>query len=105
MRTKYYYTILLAVLCGVSLPLASDIEPRQPAPPAEVAQQDKAQITDGTGSRLRCWQYGELLFEASALSTTEPTSVPGAIEFKREETGKGKLQLVNVGTATCLYEE
>ena len=62
-------------------------------------------------SNLRCWQYGELLFEETHLSEKKLSSAENMLVFESDtrpgyQNGNDrKLFLINAGSATCLYEK
>lgn len=100
-------TVLVAALIalyGVTLPAAADIKPNEEAASRAAAQANKNQSVNDT-SKLRCWQYGELLFEESGISNKTLSKDFGSIAFTRGGDKQGQLLLVDFGTATCLYEE
>lgn len=92
----------LVAALGVSMSLQADIKPNQAA--MTTAAKDGNDSTADT-STLRCWQYGELLFEEAGIANSTLQKESGVIEFKRKRNSQGKLQLLDFGTATCLYEE
>lgn len=57
-------------------------------------------------SSLRCWQYGELLFEETHLAASSLSSNNNVITFENEnDASERQLYLINTGSATCLYEK
>lgn len=60
-------------------------------------------------SNLRCWQYGELLFEETHLSDRKLSSQNSVLVFeddgKSGEANDRELYLIDTGSATCLYEK
>ena len=105
MRNKFVFISTLIACFGISLPLASDIEPRPVVAPTKAAVAADTETRSSDDSRLRCWQYGELLFEELKIAEKTLSQVPGTIAFERDGSRQARLHLVKMGTATCLYEE
>lgn len=56
-------------------------------------------------SNLRCWQYGELLFEETHLNE-RTLNAKGMMVFEDNGSGQDReIYLINAGSATCLYEK
>ena len=68
----------------------------------------EARVSARDTSNLRCWQYGELLFEETHLSEKKLSSTDNMLVFG---SGAGRadddreIYLINAGSATCLYEK
>ena len=57
-------------------------------------------------SKLRCWQYGGLLFEQSHLKARKLSEDNTVLVFEDDgSTRDRELHLIDLGTATCLYEK
>ncbi len=104
MRTNVFTIAALIGLFSLSLPLASEIIPSE-VEDKDVQAEPTVVEPVRAGSRLRCWQYGELLFEESGISGKADNRDIGSILFERQGNKQGRLHLVALGEATCLYEE
>lgn len=57
-------------------------------------------------STLRCWQYGELLFEQAHLQAKTLSEKNRMLVFESDGGKKDReLYLIDIGSATCLYEK
>lgn len=57
-------------------------------------------------SNLRCWQYGELLFEETNIRHDATKKQKMQLIFDGEKTNSAKqIYLIDMGSATCLYRK
>lgn len=103
--------LALFAVAGSSLSVTADVKTQA----SETKLSDLASAEPAVSARdtssLRCWQYGELLFEETHLSETRLSNTENMLVFE-SDTRPGyqngierKLYLINTGTATCLYEK
>ena len=105
MRNEYIFCLSLLVLGATSLPATADIKPSDSAAEMAAARAAAKKEDMNAGSKLRCWQYGELLFEESGITGARLNKELNPLVFEREGSDRGDLLLVELGTATCLYEK
>lgn len=103
--------LALFTVAGSSLGVTADVKPQASTNSlVDLASVEPAVPARDTSS-LRCWQYGELLFEETHLSETRLTSTENMLVFESDarpgyQNGiERKLYLINSGSATCLYEK
>lgn len=100
-------TSVTALAAGTKL---ANAEVTTNAPQAERQQQiaeaqPERQAARDT-SNLRCWQEGELLFEQTHLKNKKLSDKNNIMVFEDDGSSKDReLYLIDVGTATCLYEK
>ena len=105
MRNEYIFCLSLMLLAGASLTATADIKPSESASEMAAARAAAKKDDMNAGSKLRCWQYGELLFEESGIAGARLNKEVSPLVFEREGDDRGDLLLVELGTATCLYEK
>jgi hypothetical protein len=102
MQSVLCSTLLAAGFC--ILPVTADITPNSPDP-LDATPEAETPVEEGTGSRLRCWQYGQLLFEEHGISQQVSDKRAKPVFYTSGNGEDGKLLLINAGTSTCLFEQ
>lgn len=69
---------------------------------AAVTDPGVAVAAQGTGTQMRCWQEGRLLFDARWIEAA-PKIAPSALAMSGSGAG-GAVQLLDLKSATCLIQ-
>ena len=76
--------------------VVSQLPPTPPPPVTAAASRQKAPGT----YRLRCWQYGRLLFEERDLQV--PLDVVGGLKLRGTDRNRQPVYVADTGSSTCL---
>jgi hypothetical protein len=88
----------LTVFCS---PLVADVSTKVPLDGSELSEAN----VQSDGSSLRCWQYGNLIFEETGLRNRTMKSNTDTIIFEQQGAESKELVLMDIGTATCLFQK
>lgn len=105
--TSLFTAITLVSAIVVTHSVSADVTTKSDANQfANVAVKESAVLARDT-SNLRCWQYGELLFEETHLSEEKLGSTDNMLVFQggSDDDKKRQIYLINAGSATCLYKK
>ncbi len=87
----------VAALCLVASALLFAGATRSDAPPTVV----RAGPQESEGYQVRCWQYGQLLFEENNLDVSDAT-IRRSFSFQRSRGTASPVYLFETRNATCL---
>ena len=96
-------TVCAMGLLLVAIAVFADTQARD----VKVLKSDR--VVDGKplkSSNLRCWQYGQLLFEEIDVKLSDGALRKGGFHFDAGKNNPAQqLQILELGTALCLYRE
>lgn len=108
------------VMCGAffgsAIPARAGAEPA--SPPATITTQDEGKSADGSrgysdklavktpakapASEFRCWQGGQMIFEARGVGPMSATQV--AADLKAADGSTGRIQVLDMYEGLCILE-
>lgn len=109
MRIQFISACALLTMTAVlsAMQASADVKTRADAAVLNSVASTEAPSARDT-SNLRCWQYGELLFEETHLGDSKVGGSSVMVFEGDSSAGKAadrELYLINTGSATCLYEK
>ena len=98
-------TMLLAVTI-TSLQVNADVKAKEATNKVATLAEAETTVSGRETSNLRCWQYGQLLFEETHLSNKDLSPESNALIFEGAGDSKDReVVLISTGSATCLYKK
>ncbi len=104
--------MLLAAMTGYAIAGAQPIPPTSPAPTTQVALGETPVDVTANGNRqgtpykpenrVRCWQEGKMIFEASGINVERAASISSLETLK---AGAGTIQLFDFKNGLCIMEK
>lgn len=57
------------------------------------------------GSQLRCWQYGNLIFEENGLSPPQLQDHEEALAFTKSDKGREQIYVFQFNETVCMFRD